>query len=179
MSPLPTPSAVPLGCLRAPVLSVLLHASNLHWSSISHIIIYMFQCYSLKSSHPRLLSQSPKICSLQLCLFCCLAYRVIVTIFLSEWVKSLSCVWLFATPWTVAYQDPLSMGFSRQEYWSGLPFSSPGDLPDPGIESQSPTLQADTLTSKPPGKPYHLSKFHIYVLIYCIGVSLSDLLHSV
>ena len=49
-------------------------------------------------------------------------------------VKSLSCVQLFATPWTVAYQGPLSMGFSRQEYWSGLPFPSPGDLPNPGIE---------------------------------------------
>ena len=67
-------------------------------------------------------------------------------------VKSLSRVQLFATPWTVAYQAPLSMGFSRQEYWSGLPFPSPGDLPNPGIESGSPALQADTLTSEPPGK---------------------------
>ena len=63
---------------------------------------------------------------------------------------------LSATPWTVAPQAPLSMGFSRQEYWSGLPFPSPGDLPNPGIESRSPTLQADTLTSEPPGKPIHL-----------------------
>ena len=55
-------------------------------------------------------------------------------------VKSLSCVWLFVTPWTVAHQAPLSMGFSRQEYWSGLPFPSPGDLPDPGIETGSPAL---------------------------------------
>ena len=53
-------------------------------------------------------------------------------------------------PWTVAYQAPLSMGFSRQEYWSGLP--SPGDLPDPGIEPGSPTLQADSLPSELPGK---------------------------
>ena len=53
----------------------------------------------------------------------------------------------------VAHQAPLSMGFSRQEYWSGLPFPSPGDLPDPGIEPRSPTLQADALTSEPPGKP--------------------------
>ena len=64
-------------------------------------------------------------------------------------VKSLSRVRLFATPWTVARQAPLSLGFSRQEYWSGLPFSSPGDLPDPGIEPRSPALQADTLTSEP------------------------------
>ena len=66
---------------------------------------------------------------------------------------SLSRVRLFATLWTIAHQAPQSMGFSRQEYWSGLPFPSPGDLPDPGIERRSPALQADTLTSKPPGKP--------------------------
>ena len=68
-------------------------------------------------------------------------------------VKSLSRVQLFATPWTVAYQAPLSMGFSREDCWSGLPFSSLGDLPDPGIEPGSPTLQADALLSEPPGKP--------------------------
>ena len=58
-----------------------------------------------------------------------------------------------ATPWTVAHQAPLSMGFSRQEYWSGLPFPSPGDLLDPGIEPRSPTSQVDSLLSEPPGKP--------------------------
>ena len=67
-------------------------------------------------------------------------------------VKSLSCVQLFVTPWTVANQASLSMGFSRQEYWSGLPFPSPGDLPNPGIKPRSPALQADTLPSEPPGK---------------------------
>ena len=67
-------------------------------------------------------------------------------------VKSLSHVWLFATPWTIAYQAPPSMVFSKQEYWSGLPFPSPGDLPNPGIEPGSPTLQPDTLPSEPPGK---------------------------
>ena len=56
-------------------------------------------------------------------------------------------------PWAVAHQAPLSMGFSRQEYWSGLPFPSPEDLPDPGIEPRSPSLQADALTSAPPGRP--------------------------
>ena len=55
-------------------------------------------------------------------------------------------------PWTVAFQAPLSMGFSRGEYWSGLPFPSPGDLPNPGVEPRSPTLQADTLLCEPPGK---------------------------
>ena len=63
-------------------------------------------------------------------------------------VKSLSHVLLFATPWTAAYQAPPSMGFSRQEYWSAVPFPSPGDLPDPGIKPRSPTLQAE-----PPEKP--------------------------
>ena len=67
-------------------------------------------------------------------------------------MKSLSHVQLFVTPWTVAYKAPLSMEFSRQEYWSGLPFPSPGDLLDPGIKLGSPALQADTLPSEPPGK---------------------------
>ena len=57
-------------------------------------------------------------------------------------------------PWTVAPQALLSVGFSRQEYWSGLPFPSPGDLPNPGIEPRSSTLQADALTSEPPGKSF-------------------------
>ena len=58
-------------------------------------------------------------------------------------VKTFSCVRLFENPWTEAHQAPLSIRFSRQEYWSELPFPSPGDLPDPGIEPRSPTLQAD------------------------------------
>ena len=65
----------------------------------------------------------------------------------------LSRVRLFATPWTVAHQTPPSMEFFRQEYSSGLPFPSSGDLPDPGIEPGSPALQADTLPSEPPGNP--------------------------
>ena len=64
----------------------------------------------------------------------------------------LSHVQLFATPWTVACQAPLSMEFSRQEYWSQLLFPSPGDVPDPGIEPRSPTLPADSLPSEPQGK---------------------------
>ena len=72
-------------------------------------------------------------------------------------VQSLRCVRLFATPWTVAYQASQSIGFSRQEYWSGLPFPSPGDLPDPGIEPGSPALESDALTSEPPGKPLNTS----------------------
>ena len=91
----------------------------------------------------------------------CTAYiqhvkRFIWFYFQRKWkvkVKSLSCVWLFATPWTATFQAPPSMGFSREEYWSGLPFPSPGDLPDPGIEPGSPTSQADSLPPEPPGKP--------------------------
>ena len=90
---------ISLGCPSALALSALFHASNLDWSSISCMVIYMFQCCSLKSSHPHLLPQSPKVCALHLCLFCCLTYRV---------------------------------GY------------------------------------------YYLSKFHIHVLIYCIGLFLSD-----
>ena len=78
-------------------------------------------------------------------LTCCIS-------FLKVKVKSLSRVRLFATPWTTAYQAPLSMGLCRQEYWSGLPFPSPGNLPDPGIKPGSPTLQAEALPSALSGK---------------------------
>ena len=71
---------------------------------------------------------------------------------MSDW-KLLSHVGLFATPWTVARQPPLSMEFSRQEYWSALPFPSPGDLPDPGMEPRFLALQTDSLLSEPLGKP--------------------------
>ena len=77
-------------------------------------------------------------------------------------MKSLSRVQLFATPWTVAYQAPPSMGFSRQECWSGVPLPSPGDLPNPGIEHRSPALRADASPFEPPGKTTHvciLSRF--------------------
>ena len=74
----------------------------------------------------------------------------------SQDVKLLSRVRLFVTPWTVAYQAPLSMGFPRQEYWSGLPCPPPGDLPNPGFERRSSSLQEDSLLSEPPGKPCDL-----------------------
>ena len=70
-----------------------------------------------------------------------------------ENVKSLSRVQLFVTPWTVAYQAPPSMGFSRREYCNGLPLPFPGDLPDAGVKPGPPTLQTDALPSEPPGKP--------------------------
>ena len=83
-------------------------------------------------------------------------------------VKSLSRVRLFATPWTVAHQAPPSMGFSRHEYWSGLPFLSPGDLPDPEIEPRSPPLWADALSSEPPGNPTRESHQGVINLVYFV-----------
>ena len=76
------PNPIPQGHPSAPALSTLSHASNLAWWSVSHMVIYMFQRYSLKSSHPHFLPQSPEVCFLLLCLFCCLTYRDIVTIIL-------------------------------------------------------------------------------------------------
>ena len=71
-------------------------------------------------------------------------------------VQLLSRVQFFETAWTVAHQAPLSMGFSRQEYWSGLPFPTPGDLPDPGIKPMFPALAGGFFTTEPPGKPQQL-----------------------
>ena len=79
-------------------------------------------------------------------------------------VKSLGPVRLFAASWTVAYQAPPSMEFSRQEYWSGLPFPSPEDLPDPRLKPWSPTLQADALPSEPPGEP-QFTNTHVCALL--------------
>ena len=95
--------------------------------------IYLFKCCLQPTPDPRYSLTTPQI-------------------HLHVKVKSLSRVRLFVTPWTVAYQASPSMGFSRQEYWSGLLFPSPGDLPDPGIKPGSPALQAEALTSEPPGK---------------------------
>ena len=89
-------------------------------------------------------------------------------------LKLLSRVQLFVTPWTVAHQAPLSMEFSRQEYWSGLPFPSPGDLPDPGIELGSLALQADVLPSEPPGKPlimYRNVAIWLFFFFFCLSHS--------
>ena len=88
--PHPEPSSllpahtIPLGRPSAPAPSIQYHASNLDWQLVSYMILYMFQCHSPKSSHPLPLPQSPKDCSIHQCLFCCLIYRVIVTIFLNS-----------------------------------------------------------------------------------------------
>ena len=86
---------------------------------------------------------------------------VCVCVCVYKW-KSLSHVWLFATPWAVAHQAPLSMEFCRQEYWSGWLFPSPGDLPNPGIEPRPPTLQVDSLPSRPPGNPLYMATSYIF-----------------
>ena len=93
-----------------------------------------------------------------------------VNIYFNSEVKSLSLARLFATLWIVAYQALPSMGYSRQEYWSGLPFPSPGDLPNPGIEPGSPALKADTLTSEPPGKQFILMCVCVCVCV-CVLVA--------
>ena len=76
-------------------------------------------------------------------------------------MKSLNPIRLFATPWTVAHQAPLSIGFSRQEFWSGLPFPPPEDLPNPGIKPKSPALRANALTSEPSSQPRALHTWHM------------------
>ena len=83
----------------------------------------------------------------------------------------------FETPWTVAHKDPLSMGFSRQESWSGLPFLTPVDLPNPGIEPMSPALAGGFFTTEPPGKPVciyaHVIKKHVKSLAGKVKVEFS------
>ena len=83
-------------------------------------------------------------------------------------MKSLSRVRLFVTPWTVAYQAPLFMGFSRQENWSGLPFPSPGDLPDPGIKPGSPVLRAGTLPSQDSASHKKVLLMQLYAPHTCV-----------
>ena len=88
---------------------------------------------------------------------------------MSSHAQSPSLVWLFATPWTVAHQAPLFMGFPRQEYWSGSPFPSSEDFPNPGIEPVSLALAGGFFTAEPPGKPLLLNIFHMkyyLILIY-------------
>ena len=99
-----------------------------------------------------------------------------------NWVFSLacllSCVQLFAVPWVVAHQIPLSMEFSRQEYWSGLPFSSPGNLLNPGIKSQSPALQADSLRSELPESHHFVQQNWVFSLTLLILTSVIPNLES-
>ena len=89
--PSPPPHIIPRGHPSAPAPSILYPASNIDWQFISYMIIYMFQCHSPKSSHPLPLPQSPKVRAIHLCLFCCLPYRVIITIFLNSIYRRCCC----------------------------------------------------------------------------------------
>ena len=97
--------------------------------------------------------------------------------------KSSSVMSNSVTSWTAAHQDPLSTGFLRQEYWSGFPFPSPGNLPKPGIKHGSPTLQVDSLPTEPPGKSFQgsiyvymlLNLFVFLLIFYYKGVSAKNL----
>ena len=107
-----------------------------------------------------------------------ISYYILLLKLLKVKVKSISHVRLFATLWTVAHQASPSMGFSRQEYWSGLPFPFPGDLPDPGIKPSSPAVEADALTSEPPNSYFPsnglwsiLYVFSLYFLCFLIILS--------
>ena len=140
------------------------HALNLDWSSISQMVIYRFQCYSLKSSHPRLLPLSPKVWSLHLCLLCCPACRIVSTVFLNFIYIRCCCLVIKSCPtllypWTVAHQASLSMGFPGQEYLRGLPCPPPGDLPVPGIQTHI-CIAGGFFTTEPPRKPICFAKPH-------------------
>ena len=165
------PHPIPLDCPRAPALGVLHHASNSHWSSILHMIKYMFQSYSLKLSHPRLLPLSLKVCSLHLCLFCCPARRIIGTVFLnSMWVKVAQSCLTLCDPMDYTVNGILQ---ARILEWVAFPFCRGSSQPR---NQNGVSCIADSLPTKLSGKPF---KFHIYALIYSICLSLSDLLHSV
>ena len=138
---------------------------NILWNpyNLSYFILWtiincklVFQNFSVVSSFP--LHRVQWLCAWALIL----CFHLVVTEKMN-WseVQSLSRVRLFAIPWTVAYQDPPSVGFSRQEYWRGLPFPSPGDLSDQGIEPRSPALQAAALTSEPPRKSRYFNAIKI------------------
>ena len=104
-------------------------------------------------------------------LFCYFISTLVISIYINTEVLnvSYSVVSDSATPWTVAHQAPLSIEFSRQEYWSGVQFLSPGDLPDLGIKPRSPALQANSLLSEPPGNPWciliHICTFYYFFIL--------------
>ena len=106
------PHLTPLGCPRAPALGAVLHASDLLWSSILQMVIYRFQCYSLKSSHPRLLPLSPKVWSLHLCLLCCPACRIVSTVFLNFIYIRCCCLVIKSCPTLLYPMDCSPPGFS-------------------------------------------------------------------
>ena len=130
----------------------------------------IFNCIAVGKKQPRHLLHTLELLGQQLCVtaltqregICVLQEYVAIYFVCFYLFQSLSHVRLFETPWTPC-QSSLSMGFFRQEYWSGLPFSSQGDLPNPGIETGSPALQADASTSEPPGKPLRLLQVSVRI----------------
>ena len=131
---------------------------------ISYMYTYIPSLSSIPptpSSHPSKSSQSTELSFL-----CYIA--------VSEW-KMLNRVQLFATPWIVTHQASLSMEFSRQEHWSGLPFPFPRDLPNPGIKPRSPAFQADSSLSEPPGKPVLYCRFPLTIYFTHGSVCISTL----
>ena len=123
-----------------------------------NFIIHDFFLVQSKKYLPNPYSQDLFLCSLlEAIQFYFLHLGHWSTLILVSLLCVLSHVWLFATPWTCSPQAPLFMEFSRQEYWSGLSFSTPGDLPDPGIKpmsAASPVLAGKLFTTAPPGKPW-------------------------
>ena len=115
---------IPQGHPSVPALSTLSHVSNLDWQSISHMVIYMFQCYSLKSFHTHLLPQSPKVCSLHLYFFCCLTYRVIITIFLNSlYMHQYTVLVFFFLTYFTLYNRP-QFHPHHQNWFKCIPFNS-------------------------------------------------------
>ena len=104
--------------------------------------------------------------------------KIIILSIMKVKAKSLSHVRLFVTPWTIAYQAPPSMESSRQEYWSGWPFPSPGDLPDPGIKPGSPTLQADALQSRTSFLMWFFFLTYSFHPLFLSSINLSNLVHT-
>ena len=98
-------------------------------------------------------------------------FQFIIITWKWKW-QLLSYGWLFVTPWTVAHQVPLSMEFSRREYWSGLPFPFPGDLPHPGTEPRSPVFQADSLSFEPPRMSLLSPRWPLIITLLCLLLSL-------
>ena len=132
-----------------------------HWvmvsSSLSHCLIRSQSSFIFPSSATDIIPHLSKMVEKNYISRCQHIFVVKISgvaVESEKWVKSLSCVRLFATHWTVAYQASPSMGFFRQEYWSGVAISFSRDLPDPGMETRSPALQADALLSEPQGNRY-------------------------
>ena len=151
----PSWTPFPLGHPSAPALSTLSHASNLDWRSVSHMKIYMFQCYSPKSYHPCPLPQSSKDCSIHLCLFCCLTCKVIVTIFLNS---------IYMRYYTVLAEKAITPHSSTLA-WKIPWMEEPGELQSMGLYRV--------------GHDWNNLAAAAAAAAYCIGVFLSGLLHSV